>query len=99
MRRVRATRRSAALRAALAALSARGAEGEAEGADALLARLLREGEAQQPAWPPSERARLTRARQWSCLLARDDAGALLGWCALLSFALFLCEGTLLDLVN
>ena len=84
MRRVRATRRAAALRVALAALTGGGeAAGSAEegDADALVARLLRDGEAAQPAWLPTERARMMRARQWTCLLARDDIGALLGWYA------------------
>ena len=92
MRRVRATRRAAALRVALAAVRERAAGGAASASggsdaddaaaadpDALVERLLRDGEAAQPAWPPSERARLMRARQWTCLLARDDAGTLLGW--------------------
>ena len=83
MRRVRATRRAAALRVALATMTERGAAGggAADGdADALVERLMRDGEAAQPSWPPLERARLMRTRQWTCLLARDDAGALLGWC-------------------
>jgi hypothetical protein len=81
MRRVRATRRAAALRVALAAVRERSAGGaDSADPDALVERLLRDGEAAQPSWPPSERARLMRARQWTCLLARDQAGALLGWC-------------------
>ena len=94
MRRVRATRRAAALRVALAALTGGGAAaGSADDgdADALVARLLRDGEAAQPAWLPTERARMMRARQWTCLLARDDTGALLGWCAFLGVDLPLID--------
>jgi hypothetical protein len=93
MRRVRAARRGAALRVALAAVREHAAGGAAASAgaddaadpDALVERLLRDGEAAQPSWPPSERARLMRARQWTCLLARDAEGALLGWCGLLRY--------------
>ena len=74
MRRARAARRAAAVRVAA------GAAGEGD-ADALVERLMRDNDAAQPLWPPSERARLMRARQWTCLLARDAAGVLVGWCA------------------
>ena len=91
---MRAARRGAALRVALAAVRERAAGGAsattsgsnsvvdddaAIDPEALVERLMRDGEAAQPSWPPSERARLMRARQWTCLLARNDAGALLGW--------------------
>ena len=68
MRQARAALRAAALRTAIAALQRAGTAPEADAAAALQERLLREAES-APLWPPAERARLLRTRQWICLLA------------------------------
>jgi hypothetical protein len=80
MRRARAAQRAAALRAELVALRAEAAGGGASGdAATAMQRALRNAEP-APLWPPAERARLLRARQWACILASSPDTPLAGWC-------------------
>jgi GNAT superfamily N-acetyltransferase len=71
------------LQAAVASVKRRAAAGEAvtpADVDAAAATL----EASWPAGPPSEEARLRRARQWQCLVASDVEGHIIG-CAVLAW--------------